>query len=315
MNLRNIPLWQIATALLVVAFLVTGGWYYYRISNRIVWSMIHVSGDIYSGDAHVLEFPTGHIVLIDTGFERFTNRNLIPYLDQRGIDHIDELIVTHAHRNHYGGIKSLLRHLKYIDTIYFNVPPRKPCDKENWSTGCNYGHVLQTHKLIEESGTELRDLKTDQLLYNNDEQDTFLEVVFVHDGESEPVGKTDINDTSALLRLVYGSTTVLFTGDVNRKVGRHLVEDHYFLESTIVTAPHHGVEGAASNEFLDKVNAKVLMVSNSARHWQGTRGDRIRQFAQDHGMQTYVTGLHGNVIVTLTRDGFEVNTAGLPQRN
>lgn len=315
MSLSRFPVWQVITAVVLLAFAAIAGWYYYRISNRIVWTMIHVSGNRYSGDAHLLEFPNGHVVLVDTGFDRFTRSHLIPYLDNRGVRRIDQLIITHAHRNHYGGIHSLMQHLDGIGEIYFNMPPKVPCDKETWSTGCNYRHVLHTRALIEDSGIPIQTLATDDLLYHNQDHDITLETVYVHDGESEPVGLTSINDTSAVLRLVYGETTALFTGDINRKVGKHLLDSNFFLKSDIVTAPHHGVDGAASNRFLRGVDPKVMLVSNSERHWRGKRGDRMRQFANDNGIHTYVTGTHGNVVVILKRDDYYIRTQREPPDN
>lgn len=315
MKLPKYPLWLVVTALLVVAFSATAGWYYYRITHRIVWTMVQVSGDRQSGDAHLLEFPNGHVVLIDTGFDKYTRSNLIPYLDQRGIHHIDQLIITHAHRNHYGGIKSLLDHLDGIGAIYFNLPPKGPCDKEDWSTGCDYEHVLRTRKLIEESGTPLNSLATDQLLYHDKEHDISLEVVYVHDGVSPPEGETDINDTSAVLRLVYGTTSAIFSGDINKKTGKQLLKDNFFLKADLLTAPHHGVEGAASNDYLEAVDPEVMLVSDSAHQWGSKRGDRMRHYEEEHGITTYVSGIHGNVVVLMKRDGFEVKTQLSPEEN
>ena len=296
------PRWKTVTvATVVIVLIVAATWYHNLESGKIVWSMVHVSGDRFSGDAHLLEFPNGHVVLIDTGFDRYTRRDLIPYLKNRGVDHIDQVIITHAHRNHYGGIKSLLEHLSYIDRIYFNMPPRKACDSETWPTGCDYQHVLDTRELIRQSQVSLLEIGTGQLLFISEEDDITLKVVYVHKGEA------DINDTSAVLRLVFGNTSVLFTGDINRQIGKYLARSDYTLKSTIVTAPHHGVESAAPNEFLVKTDAEVLMVSNSAGHWLGKRGDRMRNFARDNNLQTYVTGLHGNVVVTIERDRFTID--------
>lgn len=292
--------------LLAFVVLAVAVWHYFRASDQVQWTMVHVSGNHYSGDAHLLELPGGHIVLIDTGFERFAARDLMPYLQRRGIDHIDDLVVTHAHRNHYGGIKVLLERLSYIKRIHFNLPPRSACDRETWSTGCDYRHVLDTRELIARSTAKLLTLKAGNVIYRSDDGHTRLNVVFVHDGESPPIGSTDINDTSAVLRLVHGDNSVLFSADLNRKVGAYLARNEQVPTSSILTAPHHGVESAAPDEFLRKVKAKVLMVSNSAQHWLGRRGERIRRFALDNEMRTYVTGLHGNVTVTMDKDSFGV---------
>jgi len=274
--------------------------------------MVNVSGEIHSGDAHLLELPGKQVILIDTGFDQYTRSNLIPYLQRRGVDHIDDLVITHAHRNHYGGVESLLRHLQgKIKRIYFNVPPQRPCAKEDWPMGCDYQHVLRTRKAIETSGAKLLSLSTGQVIY--DANGITLKVLYVHDGESDPIGRTDINDTSALLRLVYGATSVLFSADVNRKVGAYLVEKRSVPQSTFVTAPHHGVDSSAPDSFLEMAAPTVLMVSNSAKHWFGKRGDRTRTFVKSHNLRAYVSGVDGDVVVTLRPDGYAVAKAEAQQ--
>lgn len=305
------PVWLVTAALVALSTLVIIAWIVLPGSDRLNWSMIHVSGDSddgYSGDAHLLQLPDGHIVLIDTGFARFTARDLVPFLRQRGVDHIDDLIITHAHRNHYGGIKELFQRLRSVGKVYFNLPPRAPCDRETWSTGCNYQHVLDTRALIERSPARLLSLHTGDVIYQSADAATRLSVVYVHDGQSPPIGDTDINDTSAVLRLVHGDNTVLFTGDLNRKVGAYLVKQGLVPRAVIMTAPHHGVESAAPNSFLEKVGAKVFMVSDSAGNWLGERAERMRRFVRDNNLNTYVTGLHGNVIVSMDKKGYSISS-------
>lgn len=294
----------------LVVLLLAGAvtWLLLRSSEEIVWSMIHVSGERFSGDAHLLEMPGGQVILIDTGFNRFTRAEVLPHLDRRGIHKIDKLIVTHAHRNHYGGIWSLMELPGKITEVYFNLPPREPCDREDWPTGCNYEHVEQTMELIERSGVSLKTITPGLELFRDDEREILLSVLYIHDGLSEPIGDTDVNDTSAVILLTYGQRSVLFTGDLNLWVGNYLVQADLVPKAEILTAPHHGVEGAASNKFLEKVGAKMMMVSNSKGSWLGDRGRRMRDFVADNGMEVYVTGLNGNVEVTIGGDGYQIKT-------
>jgi len=291
----------------MIALVIAVGWRYYHVSHRIIWTMVHVSGD-HSGDAHLLELPGGQVILIDTGFDRYARSHLIPYLDRRGIQRLDQVVITHAHRNHYGGIQSVIKASEGVTEVYFNLPPEIPCNRETWPTGCNYAHATRMHQWIRTAGINLLPLHTGDVVYRDDKRDITLEVVHVHDGVSEPIGNTGINDTSAVMRLAYGATTVLFSGDINHRVGAYLVDNEFSLKADILTAPHHGVESAASNEFLDAVAPEVLMVSNSAHHWVGERGERMRRYAKDRDIPVYVTGTHGNVVVMLMPDDFTIDT-------
>lgn len=299
--------------LLVLAFIATGAYYYYRLSNRIIWSVVHVNGEQHSGQAHLLEFPgDNHVVLIDTGFDDHARSDLIPYLDERGIDHIDQLVVTHAHRDHYGGIEALLEHMKRIDRVYFNLPSESRCDETSRRDQCDYRHVRLTREAIQASGASLRELATDELLYHSEDHDRFLEVVYVDDGESPPAGNTGIDDTSALLRLVYGSTTVLFTADISHTIGNHLVKEHFFLESDIMPTSRPGPERTATNQFLQNIDPGAIIVSESGSEWRRGDGDRILGYADSNDIPAYVTGLHGNNTVTLARDGYSIASERSP---
>jgi len=304
--------WYAVSGALLALFLIVGGWYYYQMWNRIVWSMVDVSGDWQSGDAHLLELPTGHVVLIDTGLDEYARSELVPYLESRGVDRIDQLIVTHAHRNQYGGLAALFDHVEAIREVYFNLPGRGLCDAESSVQGCDYRDVEQVRRLIESRGASLGELARDGLLYHNEEHDIILEVVYAHDGDSGPVGRTDINGTSAILRLIYGTTTVLFASEVDDKVSAHLVDAHYFLDSRILAAPNKATGSAAFRTFLDAVDPEVLLVSDSAGQWREGSGEAVRRFAGERGLPTYVSGLHGNVVVSLARDGYAIRSEREP---
>ena len=73
------------------------------------WTMVNVSGNKHTGDSHLLELPDDKIVIIDTGYRYYAEHNLVPLLQSKGISEIDALVITHAHRNHYGGISELLK--------------------------------------------------------------------------------------------------------------------------------------------------------------------------------------------------------------
>jgi competence protein ComEC len=276
----------------------------------VTWDMVHVSGEGQSGDAHLIRFPDGHVVLIDTGFRNYAEADLLPFLQQHGVGRIDQVIVTHAHRNHYGGVVPIIKSLGQVGTVHFNVPDRAACDAETWATGCNYQHVIDTRSMIEALGVPVHEMNAGQTLYQNDEGTITLRVLYAYDGANSPVGQTDINDTSAILRLDIGAQSVLFTGDLNHRLGRYLSRRGHELQATIMTAPHHGVESAAPNDFFDKVNPRMAMVSVSAPVWQGSRGARMREYFTRHEIPYYVTGIHGNVTVHFSDQAYRVS----PQR-
>ena len=66
--------------------------------------------DVGQGDATLIEYPNGKVVLVDTGSGRYPDAGrqvIAPYLAYRGINHIDAIVITHYDFDHYGGLKSL----------------------------------------------------------------------------------------------------------------------------------------------------------------------------------------------------------------
>jgi hypothetical protein len=62
-------------AVLAMFFLYTGDE-----DAELTWTMVNVSGNKHSGDAHLLEFPDGRVVIIDTGYRYYTEHYLVPLL-------------------------------------------------------------------------------------------------------------------------------------------------------------------------------------------------------------------------------------------
>jgi beta-lactamase superfamily II metal-dependent hydrolase len=60
------------------------------------------------GDAYIFIAPDGKITLLDGGDSPQYKTCLRPALDRLGIRHIDQIIITHMHWDHYGAVIELL---------------------------------------------------------------------------------------------------------------------------------------------------------------------------------------------------------------
>ena len=272
----------------------------------LIWTMVDVSGRKLTGDAHLLEFPDGHRVLIDVSHRQFAKKYLVPYLRTRGIDRIDTIIITHGHRNHYGGLLKTIGAMKLVGQVIFNLPAQEACERENFLGGCDYDHIVETRNNVVDQEVLVKTAKAGDIIYRRG--NTVLEVLYSFDGMNSPVGSTSINDATLILRLDHGNQSILFVADTNHKLGSYLVKHGKRLQATLMSAPHHGVESAAPNEFLDLVKPKAVLVSTSPVPWMSSRGKRMRKYFNDRGIDTYVSGVHGHVTVHLFEDRYEVRT-------
>lgn len=298
-----ILLWVTALAVVLISL-----WIVFDAERErpLVWTMVNVSGVKDTGDAHLLEFPDGHRVLIDVSYRRHARDFLVPYLRSRGIDRIDTIIITHGHLNHYEGLLTTIDAMKSIGQVIFNVPAREACEREKWVGGCLYDHIVETRAKVVDRKVSVEIVEAGEIVYKRG--NTALEILYSFDGMNSPLGITDINDATLILRLDHGNQSILFAADINRRLGSHLVDHGERLQATLMSAPHHGVESAAPNEFLELVRPKTVLVSASRPPWTSSRGERMRKYFDDHGVDTYISGVHGHVTVRLFEDRYEVKT-------
>jgi len=294
--------------LAVLAVVLVSLWIIFGTERQqpLVWTMVNVSGVKDTGDAHLLEFPDGYKVLIDVSYRRHARDSLVPYLRSRGIERIDTIIISHGHLNHYGGLLTTIDTMKSVGQVIFNLPAREACEGENWPGGCLYDHIVGTREKVIARKVSVKTVEAGEIVYKHG--NTVLEILYSFDGMNSVLGITDINDATLILRLVHGNQSILFVADINHRLGSYLVEHGERLQATLMSAPHHGVESAAPNEFLDLVKPKTVLVSASQVPWMSSRSERMRKYFHDHGIDTYVSGVNGHVTVRLFENRYEVET-------
>ncbi len=275
------------------------------------WTAVNVSTTQRQGDANFLLLPKGERILIDVGDD---NGLLLNFLRERGISHIDEVFITHAHRDHYGGLRSLLAGNILMKRVRMNIPMRTVCDREG-AWGCNYEDVLAVVALLKQHRVPVKPVLPGDEIRSGA---AALRVLYAFNGVDTPIGPTDINDMSAQMLLSIGHTRVLFTGDLNRGIGEYLAGQGKELAADILKVPHHGGESMAPNRFFDRVGARVAIVPAPASLWESPRSVRARDYFKSQGTTVYVNGLHGHIDVLLSASDYSVqpsNTFALTARS
>jgi competence protein ComEC len=268
----------------------------------VEWVMVAVSQETNrTADAHLLTFADGRVALIDAGTHEQAKASLIPLLEKRGVRFVDLLVITHAHANHYGGIHALLDSKIKIRSATVGMPREKACRDEGH---CNWDDFSKALERLRASGTTVENARAGRELLASPAR---LTVLYAFDGLDTPVGRTDINDTSAITRLHAGRWSVLFAGDLNVKLGGYLAKAGGDLKADFMTVPHHGTESAAPDSFFDRVSPQAAFVSGPGDLWRSERSARIRKYFESRGIPVYVSGEHGNVSVRLYPDRYEIS--------
>ncbi len=269
--------------------------------------MLQVQGEVGQADAHLITFADGRRVLVDAGEAVDASGTLLAQLRQHGVSRLSVVVISHFHQDHYGRLLSLIESGIAVDRVVVNVPQRQVADREiPW--GCNFNDVVATVQALQRRGIVVHHARAGDRLIEVAHQDekAGIDVLCAYDGVNTPIGETDVNDTSIILRLFHGTTRALLAGDLNHPLGAYLASGEVDLRADILKAPHHGTEGCAPNAFFDRVGASAVLVPSPAHLWRSDRSARVRSYFEQREIPCFVNGFHGSITVALVQGSYRV---------
>jgi len=295
---------------LVVSLFIVTAINLLALQSSTKWIMLNVTPTQAQADCHLLQLPDGANILIDAGEAWDAPNVAVTLLKKLGIRRLSMVVISHFHKDHYGQLIAIIKAGIVVKKVILNVPDKRSADIEiPW--GCDWNDVqsvlaeLRSRKIpytIPKAGDRIYEFRTlDGVLVS-------LDVLCAYDGVHTPIGLTDVNDTSIVLRLSHGPTRALFTGDLNQRLGAYLATSGMDLRANLLKAPHHGAEGTVPDVFYTNVHASAVLVPVSKALWLSARCMRTRNYFYNARTPAYVAGLRGNVTVTITATGFKIET-------
>lgn len=271
------------------------------------WTMLNVNCARDQGDAHVIRIGGTYTILVDAGQRKAAYRSLLPFIEQNRIEKFDAVFISHAHKDHYGGLDILLDNAIPMREVYFNLPSKFICDLEKpW--GCDYEDVMRIRRRLKIHGVPVKSATAGQQFSFDDR--TSMEILYAFDGVTTPVGMTDINDTSLIMKFYSGPFGFLFTGDLNNKIGDYLATSSDSLKADVLKIPHHAIDKfSPSNTFLDRVSFSYGMVSTPKSLWLSSQSARNRSWFRKNGIPAFVNGIMGDVRLTVCGDRLDIHTS------
>lgn len=198
------------------------------------------------------------------------------YLERRNIDHLKYIVNTHAHEDHVGGLSGALNYA----TVDYALCPVTSHDTKVFNNFVYY---------LAQQGKKITVPNPGDTFTIGEAQVTVL----------GPLKKYDeTNNTSIILRVVYGHTSFLFTGDAEQPVEKDLLNSGQLLRSTVFQAGHHGSQTSNSEDFLAAVAPEYVVISCGANNSYGHPDPEVLDRLADAGIETYRTDLQGTIIAT-----------------
>ena len=262
--------------------------------------------DVGGGDAIVIDTASDKKILIDGGYtyiERsLASKEYAAYIDHRIKDDlIDLIVVSHPDYDHFAGLADVLKRYEVL---------------ELWASGYDSSQLSKAWRKLERALSEDEDtrfvspleecippgsrIRFDDAGTPETNDDTVITVMntrakmspTAYGNEGRRLTESQMrNSSSIVLRLDYGATSFLFTGDVNGRSKHAPLEAHDDQEKFMVDAnmnresplyglldvdvlkvPHHGSNGSSSLPFLEAVSPAWAVISAGAAHGHPDEG-------------------------------------------
>ncbi|HEY6625334.1 MAG TPA: hypothetical protein VIZ21_00095, partial [Ignavibacteriaceae bacterium] len=128
---------------------------------------------------------------------------------------------------------------------------------------------------------------------------------FLYDDEVKFVASESTNNRSGIFKLVYGKTSFLFTGDVEKDVEKIYANKYqYFLDSDVLKVGHHGSKTSSSSGFLRYVSPELSLISAGFKNKFGHPVADVIQRLEAEGSTLYRTDLQKAIL--LRSDGEQI---------
>ena len=230
--------------------------------------------DVGQGDAILVQ--CGNQTLLIDGGDRESNQFIYSYLTDLELTYLDYIISTHPHDDHIKGLATALV-VCDVGTVYSPVTEYD---------GDGFHDFLV--KLNERQATITVPHRNDSFMVGN------AKVYFL----SEPNAEWDMNDQSLVVKITYGNTAFIFTGDAAWEAEHDILESGIDLKANVLKVGHHGSITSSSQEFLDAVKPDYAIISVGKDNKYGLPAEETLMKLTHMYIPVFRTDTHGTIICT-----------------
>ena len=231
--------------------------------------------DVGQGDAAIL-LCDGEVMMIDGGPPK-ASQFIYSYIKNTlELEKIDVMVSSHPHEDHVGGLAAALNAVP-VDLI---ISPVLSWDSKAFNSMLKYA---------EKQGTP---------------------IITATDGESWYIGSAKVtvvvcwpeapntNDKSVVMRVDYGETSFVFTGDAEMMTEYIAVESATPLKADVLKVSHHGSKYCSTLEFLTSVFPEYAVISCGRGNSYGHPHQEVLDRLNFIRAKLFRTDLDGTIICT-----------------
>ena len=251
---------------------------FYEVDSNLVVTYL----DVGQADAILIQNKS-EAMLIDAGNNE-DGELLVKYFKDEGITNFKYIVGTHPHEDHIGGLDDVINNFS-VDKIF--IPD-----------------VITTTKTF----TDVLDaIEGKNLTYTVPEigesfnlGEAHINVLYTGTNEK------DLNNSSIVLKLTFGSNSFLFTGDAEKEVEKLILNKD--ISADVLKIGHHGSEFSTTDSFLRSVNPKYAIISVGEKNSYNHPNDLIIDKLRNNNIEIHCTDEEGSIIVTSDGNNIKVNS-------
>ncbi len=274
----------ICTAMFLAMFVFLGAakWQRTHRDNLVITCL-----DVGHGQAIFAQLPGKANLLFDAGSLHKSDiggRIIAPFLDRTGINKIDAIIISHDDIDHINGIPRTAEHCEvgevYANKVFFDKT-------DQWGTAKFLNDCLT------EKGLKIKRLDEDLNLSSS----ANIKILW----PNEQIGKNEDlsdNDKSLVSLIEFAGTEILLCSDIEKFAQRELLRLYPDLKADVVVVPHHGSVNTLEDNFLEKLDADILICSCGR-----TQYERQQQMIREKSnTKLFYTPKDGTITIRINKD-------------
>lgn len=242
--------------------------------------------DVGQGDAILFKTSNHQTLLIDTGGQiehlknksqsTVTERKLYPTLKQKGVTHIDYVLITHAHADHMGELERLAR-LTTIRNIIINS---NHFDRDKLQEVIS---VANDENARIHSAFDLGQLSLGDFYFQ------FLNAT-IPDSDNP-------NHHSVITLAFIHQTHILLMGDATIENEEKLLKAYPLPKINVLKVGHHGSLTSTSENFISKIKPEYALISSGKNNLYRLPHPEVLTRLKQHDVKTYNTADNQNLTI------------------
>ena len=211
---------------------------------------------------------------------------VVSYLQKQGVEQLQSVFCSHAHEDHVGGLAAVMAKFP-AGHAYSSVMEA--------STKCFNDFV----KYTQQQGLQLEVPSVGTVWPLGSATVTLLGPVTQY---------SETNNTSLVLRIDYGNTSYLLTGDMEKTAETDLVNSGANLKADVLQVGHHGSSTSTGYLFLNAVLPEMGVISCGTGNKYGHPHEETLSILRDAKVDVYRTDLQGTITIGSDGQNFTAGT-------